>query len=345
MIQACSMFEKVATGLWFYTYALAMKFVWHIEYYTWVASGATTDEYNRWFAFHTERLGGVSNCVFVGTDFSKYDVTQGKFCKLREHAWYKHLGFLELEHGGLILRAREKLKVYGSGWLMKYFYRRQSGSNDTTSGNNKTTAEAICGAYLSSGVSREEFAIAVIGDDNYTIMTSKAWARSGEEKLVRYVSDLGFKLKIQVSANPTEVEFVSCRFFPVVGGYAIGKKPGRVLCKMGWMLWHPHRSVDEYNSLLKGSMLSYRATGMHVPFLRVYLRVFNERLASVKAKVSDPSYSHRLSGETTYVVCKATWDAFELVYGLTREDERVFERKLRKNILHLPMLSVDWMVE
>jgi len=367
VVQGCSMLEKVATGLWFYQYGKAMKFVWHIYNPIWVASGAITDEFNEWFRYHVQRLGGVENCVFIGTDFSKYDVTQGKECKAREHEWYRQLGFVSHigeDLGRAILKARHKLVVFGCGCRSTYEDCRQSGSNDTTVGNNKTTGEAIAGCYHAHRVFGDSYACAVSGDDNYTIMTRKAWSQIGERNMIGYVSALGFSLKIQSSTNPTVVEFISCRFFPVGTAtfndddmvshkrdiigidsevvYAIGKKPGRVLSKMGWMLSKPNRSDNVWLQLFMGSLLSYDATGSHVPFLRVYLDVCLKHCTKYGIiPIIDADIKHRLRGTVKYVVTEATWDCFYEVYGLTIEDENAFRIELERAVKDLPYMLVS----
>lgn len=344
VIQGCSMIEKVATGPWFYQYAKAMKYVWHAKHHIYVSSGATADEMNDWFMYHLDRLGGIDNVVFIGTDFSKFDLTQGEQCKTREHQFYRELGFCDqIPDGENILQAREDIVVYGAASKMEYTFRRQSGTNDTTAGNNRTTGQTMAGSYHALGAKPSEYALATNGDDAFTIMQLQRWNRIGEEKLVNHVEELGFKLKIQVSEHPTDVEFISCRFYPVKGGYAIGKKPGRVLTKIGWMLYKPNRTAQDWESLLKGSLLSYEATGFHVPFLRKYLEVMDERLKHVEAQVDkdDRSLKYRMKGDKCYIVTDDTWAAFERVYGLTEDDEVRFEQML-KEVKSMPyMFSSD----
>ena len=351
VIQGCSLAEKVLTGLWFYTYSKAMKHVWHREHHIWACGGATSDDYNAWFDYQTTRLGGVGNCVFIGTDFSKYDLTQGEFCKKREHQWYRDLGFGRIDFAKDILHAREKLKLYGSDTVCKYQYRRQSGSNDTSCGNDKTTGECIEGAMRYFGLSPDEYAMAIQGDDNFLIVTKNAFQLKikSVQLLESYAQNLGFKLTVMISDHPTMTEFLSCRFYPVLDGYAIGKKPGRVLAKMGWMLYKPNRTQEVWRSLLKASLLSYKHTGLHVPFLRVYLRVLYENLKDVDALFEDPTLQYRLKGDKLYVVTAETWYAFERLYGLDREDERDFEKLLRSQqppyMFSCPMIEKMYAVD
>ena len=152
-----------------------------------------------------------------------------------------------------------------------------------------------------------------------------------------------------ISDHPTMTEFLSCRFYPVLDGYAIGKKPGRVLAKMGWMLYKPNRTQEVWRSLLKASLLSYKHTGLHVPFLRVYLRVLYENLKDVDALFEDPTLQYRLKGDKLYVVTAETWYAFERLYGLDREDERDFEKLLRSQqppyMFSCPMIEKMYAVD
>lgn len=338
MIQAPSDTEKICSSFWFYRYGKAMKYVWHYRNQVWFAAGRTSSEYKQWFEYHVNRMGGVDNCVFIGSDFSAFDATQGELCKTNEHNWYRSLGFvtdIDQRYGDgiaeAILDARERLTVYTSDDIKcKYTYCRQSGQPDTTNGNSKITGDVIIGALASVNIEEEDRAIAVCGDDNFSIINKQVWNDSKIPLIHRYCNDLGFKLKIQVSENPTSVEFISCRFLPVKEGYALSKKPGRVLSKMGWMLYKPCRSMKQWRALLKGSMLSYTATGLHVPFLRIYLNKMFEELKDVVADTTNPSLKYRIEGKERYTCNKATFEAMYEVYGLTKKDEERFSKQLDK---------------
>lgn len=262
-------------------------------------------------------------------------MTQGEECKTREHEWYRELGFEDhLDRAKEVLSARERLRVYGKGYKCVYTFRRQSGSNDTSSGNSKITAEVIVGYLISRGVTPDQYALVVLGDDNYLMILAHVWhAKCSLQGLFEYAAKLGFKLKAAESANAYDIEFISCRFLDSNMGYCIGKKPGRVLAKLGWMMWKPHLSWGEWEALFKGNLISYKSTASHVPFLRVYVRHFLELLKDVNAKF-DFDWEHRLTGTDFPQANTSTWVQFEETYGLTRNDEAVFEKELKKKGMH-----------
>lgn len=337
VIQGGPELEKISSGVWFLDYAYALKHEWNIFNWIWFCSGATTDQYNYWFAHSVDELGGLGRLTFVGSDFSTYDVTQGPLCIGRECDWYRTLGILKHVPGAKqILKSKMKTTVYGKGVRIQYLAQRKSGTNDTTTGNSKITGEVI-GSHAKENGLKPFCRTAVIGDDNFTIMSTEAIKRKFTTAdlyaadLSGWSRSLGFKLKVQTSDCPSDVEFVSCRFYPIDEGlYAIGKKPGRVLVKLGYMMHRPGRSRKHWLALLKGICLSYLPTGNHVPFLRVYLRTIIDHI-----KVSprfDRKCEFRMKGMP--MCCSSeTFTHFEHTYGLGQADETVFACQIKSSIL------------
>lgn len=336
VIQGGPQLEKITSGVWFLDYAYAMKHEWNISNWIWFSSGATTDDYNMWFNCALDRLGGVDNLVFIGSDFSTYDVTQGRICIKRECDWYKELGILQHVQGARqILKTKMKTTVYGKGIKVQYWAHRKSGTNDTTTGNSKNTAEVVGGHAKHFGYDHAVM-ITVQGDDNYTLVRADVLKRifptheAYEQSLVDWSKALGFKLKVQMSRCPTDVEFVSCRFFPIANyKYAIGKKPGRVLVKLGYMMTKPGRSRKQWLALLKGTCLSYLPTGNHVPFLRVYLQKMVNYI-KVNPKFDDKC-QFRMGG-CPQVANRDTFCYFEHTYGIGLTEERMFARHIDEAI-------------
>jgi hypothetical protein len=124
-------------------------------------------------------------------------------------------------------------------------------------------------------------------------------------------------------------EFLSGRYWPTKFGYRFGKKPGRVLAKIGYLLAKQGRKPADYQRSFKGTLVSYLPTANHVPFLRVYIHECLAFMTGIQADYSGTRY--RVKGG----VCQAddeTWAAFEELYGLNRDDERLFAVKVRDHL-------------
>ena len=213
---------------------------------------------------------------------------------------------------------------------VQYWAHRKSGTNDTTTGNSKNTAEVV-GSHAKHYGYHHACRIAVLGDDNYTIVRADVIRRTFKtdadysNSLIAWSKALGFKLKVQLSDCPTDVEFISCRYFPVGDFFTIGKKPGRVLVKLGYMMNKPGRSRKQWLALFKGTCLSYLPTGNHVPFLRVYLQKMIDYI-KVNPKFDDKC-KYRMDG-CRKVATNDTFCYFEHTYGLGYADECVFARQI-----------------
>lgn len=168
IIQGSSEPTKVVSGPWFLNYSYALKAAWNPKANIWFCSGYTADTYNAWFNYSVEVMGGVDNCLFIGTDFSTYDATQGAHCMDREVAWYEKLGLTKLLYGDWVLRLKKKYKGYGKGISYTMEDTRKSGESDTSTGNSKNTGEAIGSYWMKLKV---KFRMAVQGDDNFTILS------------------------------------------------------------------------------------------------------------------------------------------------------------------------------
>lgn len=369
VIQAVSWFVKVLCGYWFLMYSYALKAVWHPRNWIWYCSGHTTTMFNFWIESAINKCGGLDNCGFIVTDFSTYDITQGEFCIRREHAWYRKLGFVKwIYQGSKVIMSKSKTTVYADGLKATYWWKRKSGDNDTSSGNSKNTGDIIGSFYKMVGL-KPAVSIAVLGDDNFTVVDliaarkiythmylgrSKArpsqaspffakwpcvsprtiddrnllnWLSTG---LKAWCEELGMKLKVITTLNILEAEFLSCRFYPTSSGsYRIGKKPGRVLEKIGYFLHRQGRSHLDWLALLKGTIISYRPTGSHVPFLRVYLDALFEMCNRETDKIMFPeNVEYRLTGPVLSGVDSETWDAFYRLYGYDEKDEQRFVHEL-----------------
>jgi hypothetical protein len=233
--------------------------------------------------------------------------------------------------------------VYARGCRYSVPGTRKSGDSNTSSGNTKNTGEAIGSFFKYHGL-KSNVRMAVLGDDNFAVISRVAWLQvfgtmaRGVSELKKWVAALGYVLKVAVTSDILKAEFLSSRFYPVAGGHRIGKKPGRILSKIGFQLVAQGRISQEYAKLFHGTLRSYLPTANHVPFLRRYIW----RLLKSFKKYS-PSYSPEAKFRMKGLVAQAdesTWAAFEAAYGLTEADEARFDRALSAHIREYGPTSV-----
>jgi hypothetical protein len=140
---------------------------------------------------------------------------------------------------------------------------------------------------------------------------------------------LGYSVKLLVTEKIMEAEFLSMRFYPLSEcEFAVGKKPGRVLCKIGHFLNGNKRKLKEWMGILKGTLISIRNTAMHVPFLRVYVDVVTSHIKE------DPIHPQvfNFSGVKEFAATPYMWAQFEDVYQLSLDDEKQFKILLEECI-------------
>lgn len=343
IIMGLSWLSKALAGPWFMTYSLALKLSWNIRHKIWFCSGYRAEDFNWW----------INNVVpkykipyFVVSDYSTFDITQGELVIMREIQRYVKLGFYtSVFLGKEILKSKYHTRAFGNGIKMSFAGMRKSGCHDTCSGNSGTNGEAMGGFYEYHGI---PYNIAVLGDDSFAVICFSSLVRvfgavNTEEKfrkaLKEWITACGFVLKLISTRNIIKAEFLSMKFFPckVYGHptwkYAVGKKPGRCLVKIGWLLDKQDMTYTKAKGLLKGVLMSYVATAMHVPFLRIYVRVLLSKLKDVP--YIEQYQNQFIVGSTekqAAEVSESTWDAFLLFYGLTKSHEKKFEKRLIKRL-------------
>jgi hypothetical protein len=341
-ISGVSEFAKVKFGGWMYHYGYLLKFLLSPLHWIWYCSGYQNHHYNIWFKEHQFRLrkNGVKDFVYMGCDFSKYDLTQGWSIILLENLWYIMLGICSMPFAELFLYSKLVTFLSLGAFMIVIRGLRQTGDPDTSSGNSRNTAICIGSffirnfGYLATSML---VAMAVLGDDNFSMFPFAFIEKLGgiekfQQALVDHAASCGFILKIDISKVFTEVEFLSSRFYPVRGGVAIGKKPGRVLSKIGAQLYKGTQKIDRDRAQY-GTMISYLPIANHVPFLRVYvqeIKLYYEKVFGFTHKDAiftwDP---YKLTGKEIYEANTETWAAFTGLYQLSLADENKFRRDFR----------------
>lgn len=343
LIQGVSVYMKALKGPWFLNYSNCMKYAWHIHHEIWYSSGCTPDMQSHWFNYHAERIGDF---IVVYSDFSKYDVTQGEECMEREREHYRDLGFCDEDHGSEYLEAQACSRVYNKDMMWQVPGTRKSGDNNTSSGNTKNTAESFLAWFIPLCILhrlfwREHMAMACLGDDNFVLVSrrfvDKVFGGRYDDladSLAAHNAKLGYSVKVGVTDNVVEAEYLSLRFYPVNGSYRVGKKPGRVLSKIGAFMYRQGCQHETYLQYLKGTLVSYLPTANHVPFLRRYVSECLDKLVGVEARYTE-SANFRQQGRL-FEADDSTWAAFMELYGedLGPDAEDEFASSLKNHSLN-----------
>lgn len=340
IIHGCSWLEKALAGYWYLNYGNALKHCWHPYNVIWYTSGYTADVFSWWATSAIDAFGGVNNCLFFGSDFTTYEITQKRDIIERELLFYRKLGFMAFIKDKKVGRDLQKIRRLAKETAKRIFkfsipYTRKSGQPDTSSGNSKNTGEAIMSYLKMLGLHDNDFRVGVLGDDNFTILKIteqlKALLPNFKQGFIQHCEKLGYIAKAVLTKDLIKCEFLSLRFYPVQGMYVVGKKPGRCLVKLGFLFYKQEfKDYQSYVKLFKGVLLSYIGTSWHVPFLRVYVKKCLHYLRDVKEIM--PDYNKYTVNSKQYKLEPDvdTFAAFELVYGLNKADEHKFSEQIDK---------------
>lgn len=354
MIYGIDWFTKAIAGLWFLNYTKVVKALFSINSFIWYVSGATTDNFSLWYNQTSQLLG--SSITYLVSDFSRFDITQGIEIIKNNTRRYRQAGFMDLPWAKHILHALEHTKLYCRGLIATYLGGIKSGSMDTSVANTTTVAILFGSFFQRFKGYLENVRIATLGDDNFTMINTE-WliktfktAELMKEQLSVWILRAGLIVKMRITREIMEAEFLSMRFYPVKDGFAVGKKPGRTMVRCGHLMKRNH-TEEEFKGLLKATLISYLPTSNHVPFLRKYVKIVLEHLKDVKEVKPDFEYEDKYILGNLSVANEETWVSFHEVYGLTQEDEEKFGEKLEACInklglaCYLDCHSVDTLVQ
>lgn len=342
MIYGVDWYTKAAIGPWTLSYTSVIKALLGPKTPFWYCSGYTVKTFNDWFQRALRHVGGVTNALFICSDFSKYDVTQGLQVIKDNVKRFEQAGIkFASDVWKYIKKSKLHTKLYGDNWKVSADGIQKSGDLDTSLSNTINVGNSISSFFIHHKLV-DSLNMAILGDDNFTVASrSKILEKFGtienfKVKLSAWVTKCGFVYKVLVTRKPAYAEFLSMKFYPVEGGWAVGKKPGRCLAKIGHMLniANGKRTLKEWNSLFKGTLKSYLPTANHVPFLRVYIRMALEHLKDVDATYSTEEWQLLLndSNQEIHKPNDETWEYFTETYDLDESDEKDFEELLRSNI-------------
>jgi hypothetical protein len=81
----------------------------------------------------------------------------------------------------------------------------------------------------------------------------------------------------------------------------------------------------------RGTLISLKACGSHMPFLRTFIRTCMGFTKGVEATFKHINqYKIYKTGRKGYQACAATLDDFKAVYGLSTGDEKMFAKNLKE---------------
>jgi hypothetical protein len=280
--------------------------------------------------------------VFIADDKKRWDAHYGEepltqeafmFTKLASDAGYQGLECPDGEildlfdtFSKLMFGYADNVKVDCMAYMKHYKTRiqatfdpqRQSGQQNTGEGNGVANAAAgmVVAQALFATVHWDARDL-----DGLRVVTHNLWAKFGMNSVVN------------VSEDPTDLDFCSARLVPVGGRYYMVPKLGRAVFRMGWSVQNP-RTPEE----LRAYVHAYNRY-INVPYFGPILRKMSEILGPGPEKWYKALYFASTSGLGAPVPAPdhETWEWLERIYGLSEDDAKQFE-SLVNNVEQLPAL-------
>jgi len=347
-IQSGSAVHNVVTGRFCKSFSKHLKEKWSVKsarglMYT---SGASAEEIGAAFTAALESCPGFS--ILEG-DFARFDSTIHRLFLELEADIYRWSGCSEREYAAflscILTKGQDK-------WKTKYEVDggRHSGDHNTSCGNSLLQGLAImfCLAFQHARMHGElpsykrlvelyNVAMLVLGDDNLLVADAAFLASLGVEvkELVSLLKMLGLELEPKLHVGPHakyHASFCSARFYPVAGGKTVlAPGVGRGLAKSAWYVdTPPAMSVER---MLRGDAIGKMKDCWFVPFLGPMWRrnlaltkpfagkeIMTKELRRTRLHNAHAAECHEPSAET--------YEMVEILYGLTRDDEVLYESML-----------------
>ena len=344
MISASSKVMKVVEGPFGNALSKHVNSMWGFDENIVYMSGATADLLNRSV---NDTMQDMIDPYFFSSDMSKYDVCQKKWCRLSEYKFMKKAGFFQNNPNMLyVYQGDERTRAYGKGVSYVIHWTRKSGQAVTSVCNSLNTGKIIFYAlYKTYGEklfkNRKSWKLYVLGDDNFMIIDAAIFDVSIlNESINFWAGKLGFVLTTDEGNNPIASEFLSFRFYPTKSGLRVGKKPGRVITRLGVVRLSTTTKKDSNcYGILKSNLISMVPTSNHVPFLRVVIQETLKHLVDVEV-VETTKYNSTMNRGDVYEPDEETFSAFEDYYGLSENDEFLFRLHFKNHLEKHGVVSV-----
>jgi hypothetical protein len=215
---------------------------------------------------------------------------------------------------------------------------RRSGDLRTSSSNTLMLAGVIKSFF---DYHHMYFRCAVQGDDNFTMLELSDVMRvfgsfeAMNAAFKQWCADLGLQAKCSTTDKITRAELLSMKFYHTKDGYRCGKKPGRVLAKLGWAMYKPGLKKQDWDQLFKGTLISIRPVTNVVPMLGYFVNRCLQELEGVKAVFAEEDAEWRPITVSDYIPVgdETTINHFLEAYPtISRVDIKKFEEDLDKAI-------------
>lgn len=342
LIQNVSNYFKAIHGYWFYAYQLVNKFVYNCTEQFYFAFGAKTDEINHWI---TKSFYKFDSVVISASDAKAYDSTQNEMLISSENGlymaagygtWINHFWERSLDPVHLLEMKRTSIS-YGPGITLKLPGTRRTGDVDTTIGNSILMMRLYLFFFIIKNYPLDKVRLAVAGDDNLCFFDKKTFVSvfkshsSYSEQLIAFSSRIGPILKVHVSEDIEDIDFLSNLIYPCLpdkhgNRFHLGKKPGRTLARLPFMMFKSGLVPKDWDSVMLGNLISLAPLAAHVPFLRVYISHCRTFLGNHPIFLD---IGFNVMEGDFYEPDDLTWAFFSKRYGLTRVDEINFLNRLK----------------
>jgi hypothetical protein len=250
---------------------------------------------------------------FGENDVSSWDVSNTEPLANLEVEWAQEcgcpVGTHQLMHGNVTKRGRTSKGI-------KYKVKGIRASGDPYTSLFNTMHNLFMHIFLfcrhnrvSLQVARGAMVMLANGDDNAMVIHVRPGITMPD--FVRGFAELGFESKFIRRDSLYELEYCSNRVYPVHGGHCFGPMPGKVLCKLGYII-DPPRNVSR-ESMMRGVALGLKPAVAHIPPLNTVCERIIQLTSSHQAY-----YSKHEEWKMTYteqVATPATMDALGVTYG------------------------------
>jgi hypothetical protein len=288
---------------------------------------ATAENYGRWLDTRTRAVRGMALIIYYYVwDQVKFEAHRDKhaheyFCRILAEYCNEPL-FLEC------LKV-EFEKVYNTKFDIQFIVDFILGSGKTSTSFDSFLRNLVFCYFVFPGLRTGTEAASINGDDGLGMSSIQYDASYFMEKALL----LGFEIEIYVTTNLADVEFCQTVPWQTDNGTIWGPKIGRVLSRLPWSI---EPSESDPRGVAKGMMVSCS----HVPFLRVYLK----RISDLAPNVDEVDYKYHIRSTEEHEADDSTFAFLFQRYGLTRNDEVLFEQFLSnihglKLATHWPMLQ------
>jgi hypothetical protein len=332
LIQAKDAQYQATVGPFLQAFSEMVKAKWNVDHVLTYSAGMTAEEVGGWMAVTIAQF--TMFCLPLATDKARFDSCYRALLQRLEHEIYKRCGAQEpvLFAVGTELSMKGRTKC-GTRYS-KEDGNRPSGTYATSVGN--TTFNVPTTFYHLSGHARPYAGARVrvmgLGDDAVAAKdgcNSDAERAAAVQLVVKGDASLGFDAEAERPLTIHEMTYCSGRFWPTSTGYVLGPKVGRTLAKL---FWHVDDLPAEAAPIWARSVaLGCQRDYAHIPVLRVLIRRVLELTAHLEAHPIREA--HRTHAAEEHQAVDATFDFFEAIYGVSKDEVRSLEAHIARATL------------